>query len=793
MMVKQDDTLGKDPSDGDPLEAALDAGLREAFGANQPAGGPHASIINTLQETMGIQPRILLPDAPDDESRITLTGHGKEARAAHGVGRYQIAGEIARGGVGIVMKGRDPDLGRDVAIKIIRDEHLERSGMVSRFVEEAQIAAQLQHPGIPAVYELGLAQQRPFFSMKLIKGRTLAHLLRDRKDPGDEQQRLIGIFEQICQAVAYAHAKAVVHRDLKPSNIMVGTFGEVQVVDWGLAKVLPTGGLADEQSDRIDEPDDASMVETIRSGSSAAQSIAGSVLGTPAYMPPEQARGEVDRLTERSDVFSLGAILCEILTGHAPFTGDRNMALSQARHADLESANARLAACDADTELIDIAKQCLSPHASERPRDAGVVATKISGYLASLAERVRASELAAAEAAAVAKQERRARRVTLALGTIILLAAGFIIGGALWLQNERQLEQDLNMQELNASLDDAANLLGQATAARVGQTEPWLAAGIAFDQISDMMDDGPIDPGTRQRAEELIVQYENASRDRSLIDKLEEVVIIGATHDDKHSWIWMEEELRGAFRDYGIDITEMSQEMVAEKIRESELAPYLTDGLELWMGTVGHLYGFGVQMYPPEQLMTWIDVLYKADPDPFAAAVRKLVYARFVTVKDVNDLMDSVDFAEVRPRTLAWLASAAYRSGDVLIVKDIFRRALLLYPDDLMLNFDFAYNMIVAREYHRAIRAYERCLAIRPQTAGIWRGLGVALRHVDDHQESIDALEQSIKLQPDHAPTYVDLGITWEAMNKKDKAREAYEQALTINADLVKATQRLNA
>ena len=152
-------------------------------------------------------------------------------------------GEIARGGMGAVLRGRDPDLGRDLALKVLLGQHRERSDLVDRFVEEAQICGQLQHPGVVPVYELGtLADHRPFFTMKLVKGQTLAALLAERSSPTAELPRFLGIFEAVCQTLAYAHARGVIHRDLKPSNVMVGAFGEVQVMDWGLAKVLPTDG-----------------------------------------------------------------------------------------------------------------------------------------------------------------------------------------------------------------------------------------------------------------------------------------------------------------------------------------------------------------------------------------------------------------------------------------------------------------------------------------------------------------------------------------------------------------------
>src|SRR5262249_35503705 len=153
---------------------------------------------------------------------------------------------------------------------------------------EARITGQLQHPGVPAVHDLGaLPDGRPFLAMKLVKGRTLADLLKERPDPSAHLPRFVAVVEQVCQAVAYAHERGVLHRDLKPSNVMVGAFGEVQVMDWGLAKVLldraaPVSALPDGD---LTAP--ATEIESDRGDNSATR--AGSVIGTPAYMPPEQA------------------------------------------------------------------------------------------------------------------------------------------------------------------------------------------------------------------------------------------------------------------------------------------------------------------------------------------------------------------------------------------------------------------------------------------------------------------------------------------------------------------------
>ena len=227
--------------------------------------------------------------------------------------RYEFQEEIARGGMGVVVRAVDTELRREVAVKILQDSLHKNLGLIRRFVQEAQIGGQLQHPGIAPVYDIGrLPDGRPFIAMKLVKGETLQAHLHAQKDAREDQARLLGIFEQICQAVAYTHSHGVIHRDLKPANVMIGEFGEVQIMDWGLARPI-----CDERS-RSNEPSvpearspaEASSAVTL--STDAADTRVGQVMGTPAYMPPEQFLGRTDTTT---DVFALGSMLCEILTG----------------------------------------------------------------------------------------------------------------------------------------------------------------------------------------------------------------------------------------------------------------------------------------------------------------------------------------------------------------------------------------------------------------------------------------------------------------------------------------------
>ena len=220
----------------EPASSSVLARIAESIG-----GIPHVLLRDTDIET-GPGP-ILKPSSPE------LPGPAERPD------RYQLFGEIARGGMGAVLKGRDIDLGRDLAVKVLLESHRDKPELVRRFVEEAQIGGQLQHPGIVPVYELGaFADRRPYFTMKLVKGRTLADILRARKSPAEELSRFLNIFESIGQTMAYAHVRGVIHRDLKPSNVMVGSFGEVQVMDWGLAKVLPQGGTSADQPASVPSP-----------------------------------------------------------------------------------------------------------------------------------------------------------------------------------------------------------------------------------------------------------------------------------------------------------------------------------------------------------------------------------------------------------------------------------------------------------------------------------------------------------------------------------------------------------
>jgi serine/threonine protein kinase/Flp pilus assembly protein TadD len=313
---------------------------------------------------------------------------GKKRKPAHATAdrweqqqRYELVTNFARGGLGQIWMAQDVRLKREVAFKELLPSALRNSSALERFLEEAQITGQLEHPGIVPIYDIGYqANGTPFYSMKLVRGETMEKYIEEMHalQAGSSERilqfrKLLRSFIDICNAMAFAHDRGVLHRDLKPLNVMVGAFGETLVLDWGLAKIIGTDNLADDHTplgpsadglgadgETVIESstpqasqasgDDATHVVAETSGSTASQATAslidgqsqgatfgstrrmvvtdvrtagsqtmtGSVMGTPAYMPPEQARGDIDDLDARCDIYALGGILYKLLTNHQP-------------------------------------------------------------------------------------------------------------------------------------------------------------------------------------------------------------------------------------------------------------------------------------------------------------------------------------------------------------------------------------------------------------------------------------------------------------------------------------------
>jgi serine/threonine-protein kinase len=325
----------------------------------------------------------------------TLTNHGQASPVtirspATRYGRYRLGAVLGRGGMGEVVSADDDAIGRTVAIKRLRGDTTEAA--IARFEREARIQGQLEHPAIVPVHELGRDESgRPVIVMKQLRGTTLYDVLRGTHS----RPKLLRAFVDICLAVEFAHARGIVHRDLKPSNVSLGDFGEVYVLDWGIARVSA-------------ETSDAVRPVVVEAGAT----VAGTILGTPGYMPPEQLRGDAD-LDGRADVYALGCILFEILAGERL---DADASLEPSRRAGTADAepSRRPPERDVPPELDAACRKATMPDRDARHASARELAAVVEGVLdgdRDVAQRKKlAAELLAEARAAMARGDRAAER-----------------------------------------------------------------------------------------------------------------------------------------------------------------------------------------------------------------------------------------------------------------------------------------------------------------------------------------------------------------------------------------------
>jgi serine/threonine-protein kinase len=670
-------------------------------------------------------------------------------------GRHLLFGEIGRGGVGVVLQGRDPDLERPLAIKALREEHRHNPDLARRFVEEAKITGQLQHPGVPPVHELGrLPDGRPYFAMKLVKGRTLADLLAGRADPRQDLPRFLAIFEQVCQTEAYAHARRVIHRDLKPANVMVGSFGEVQVMDWGMAKVLSPGGDTGASQDR-QAPEGDTVIRTGRSGSTAEASQAGTVLGTPSFMPPEQARGEVDKIDERADVFGLGAILCVILTGRPPYTGSAYEVHGRATAGDLAGAFARLDGCGADAELAQLGKECLAAEREDRPRDAGAVARRVVAYQAGVQERLRRAELERVAAQERAAGERKRRRLLagLAAASLALVVGG--AGSALWLQHkEADRREALARRETELRQGVATDL---QTAAALRDQARWATARQVLARTRARLGaTGPAD---------LREQLGQATADVELAARLDDI-------RQKRS-VWVEgkfdtdtarREYPTAFAAAGLWRGGDDEEAVAARVRGSAVKAQLVAALDDWASIIPRVEDPPLRwMLAPLQRalgdlrvehrrFRWLlEVARRADPDPaWRDRFRDPEVRRDRAA--LERLAREAKVEELSPQIVTALGQALLSAGADPV--PLLTEAQRLHPDDFWLSNDLGSACLHAKKPEEAAGHFRAARALQPQSLAARNDLGIALERKGEVEEAAKEYREALRLDPQvrHGP-----------------------------------------
>jgi hypothetical protein len=298
-----------------------------------------------------------------------------------GASRYVLARVLGEGGMGTVVEARDLQFARSVAVKTL---HRDRAGVGARerFSLEALVTGNLEHPGVPTVYERGLLDDgTPYYAMRLVRGRTLAQVIADAPDL-TARLKLVPVVIKIAQTLGFAHERGIVHRDVKPENVVVGRYGETVMLDWGIAKVRGMARTGDPVISAEGAPRGAGSEPAAGSGSGSGSSTrVGSILGTPAYMAPEQAAGDVDKIDERTDVFALGALLYHLLTGRAPYDGPTAASVvGRAAKVDVEPLTS--AAPGAPAGIRTICERAMARSPDDRYQTAAEVADALESYTA---------------------------------------------------------------------------------------------------------------------------------------------------------------------------------------------------------------------------------------------------------------------------------------------------------------------------------------------------------------------------------------------------------------------------
>jgi serine/threonine protein kinase len=664
----------------------------------------------------------------------------------------------AKGGLGQVFHATDAELNRDVALKEILDEYADEAPSRDRFVLEAQITGGLEHPGIVPVYGLGeYSGGRPYYAMRFIRGSTLKEtiaafhedeiLQKDAGARGLALRKLLRRFLDVCNAIGYAHSRGVLHLDIKPGNIIIGKYGETLIVDWGLAKAK--GRSYDVES----SPERPLMLD---SASDLAESLRGSVQGTPAYMSPEQASPIHDDLGPRSDVYSLGATLYCLLTGKPPFEGGDLKALLQAvRKGDFPKP--RTIDPRIDRALEAVCLKAMALHPKDRYATAGALAENVERWLAD-------EPVDAWSEPCFVRMRRWTRRykarVYAGISAVLVFLA---ISAPLYLIERSRIRQrdDRARALLSLAIEYGGKARHADTLVEADSRQLWANAVFDAHRASDLLVQPAYfrlsshAPLRRQVATTLhnleddreasLARFQARTRNQDMLSQLESARAEGSNlnvHDPGTDFDYRATTAayRRAFELYGIDLQSSSRETAVRLIRASTIHDDLVASIDHWASLESD----------SQTRDALLAIARDADPDVTRSNIRGAIAINNGEL--ILGPADDTDIVDQPAATILVLENALLRQAmrsptDRNKILLFFKRARDSHPSDLWINHGIghAYMHASPPQLDLAVQYLRVAVGLRPESPGLNMFLGYALEQLGSNEEAIDAYRRAAR------------------------------------------------
>jgi serine/threonine-protein kinase len=686
-------------------------------------------------------PTMILPHLADRDSSIERcprpSPEAPEERpgAYPSVPGYDLLGILGSGGMGVVYKARQLSLGRLVALKMMRPEDGTDPALLARFQIEAEAVAQLHHPGIVQVHEIGQCEGRPFLCLEFVSGQTLADWIDGKpRDP----RTVADLVLQMAEALHHAHGHGIIHRDMKPANVLLDEMSRPRITDFGIAHLL--------------------------AGNSRGLTRNGELLGTPAYMAPEQAGGGT--ISTATDVYALGVILYEMLTGRPPFVAPTGLQTIEMVLA-AEPVPLRKLQPGVPPDLETITLKCLAKEPRHRYADAQALADDLRRWLDSKPILARP----------ITRVQRLARWCVRNPGTAALTAAltatvvGLAILGSIWYRSaqEQRMEEALRNERVRSErVASEKALLADLEQIRTGlHEEDWNAAREALGHAEGILQRGDISGGpyrldSYRQALDLVAQFERVQ------------ARLGRAHNDKFDLPGSDAGYRAALEPVGVTLNRAIDDCWVHTLQTSPVRREIIRAIDSWAV-------LRVQLNDAPGCYWLLTLNNSLDDDPWQRDARQELLA-----SDFGKLEDRSRQARGEKRTrdqLRLLATLLQSTGHWDEAKRLLRIAQLHYPNDFVFNNTLGLMLMEARDrdsWTEALGCFRAALAIRPASAGVQLNAGVMLWRLEQSVEALEAYRRAAELQPDFAAAHCNQGVMLDILQRPDEAAGCYVRAVDL-------------